>query len=67
MEKIIRMNQLVKILGISRSSIHRLQAQGDFVPKIRIGTRSVGYSVSINIQNLPGINIQKLPVVCTII
>lgn len=44
MEKIIRMNQLVKILGISRSSIHRLQAQGDFVPKIRIGTRAVGYS-----------------------
>lgn len=43
MEKIIRMNQLVKILGISRSSIHRLQTQGDFVPKIRIGTRSVGY------------------------
>ncbi|MBX9894558.1 MAG: AlpA family phage regulatory protein [Nitrosomonas sp.] len=40
------MNQLVKILGISRSSIHRLQAQGDFVPKIRIGTRSVGYSES---------------------
>ncbi|WP_371134362.1 helix-turn-helix transcriptional regulator [Nitrosomonas sp.] len=44
MTKIIRMNQLVKMLGVSRSSIHRFQAQGDFVPKIRIGTRSVGYS-----------------------
>ena len=44
MTKIIRMNGVVKMLGVSRSSIHRLQAQGDFVPKIRLGPRSVGYS-----------------------
>ncbi len=44
MTKLIRMNGLVKMLGVSRSSIHRLQARGDFVPKIRLGPRSVGYS-----------------------
>lgn len=44
MTKIIRMNQLVKRLGLSRSSIYRLRAQGDFVPAIRLGIRSVGYS-----------------------
>ncbi len=44
MTKIIRMNGLVNMLGISRSSIFRLEARGDFVPKIRIGPRAVGYS-----------------------
>ncbi len=44
MTKIIRMNQLMKQLGLSRSSIYRLRAQGDFVPVIRLGVRSVGYS-----------------------
>lgn len=44
MTKIIRMNGLVRKLKFSRSSIYRLQARGDFVPKIRLGTRSVGYS-----------------------
>lgn len=44
MARILRMNQLVKILGISRSSIFRLRARGDFVPAIHISTRCVGYS-----------------------
>ena len=44
MTKILRMNQLVKQLGLSRSSIYRLRAQGDFVPAIRLGVRSVGFS-----------------------
>lgn len=44
MTKIIRMNGLVNMLGVSRSSIIRLEARGDFVPKIRIGARAVGYS-----------------------
>lgn len=44
MTKIIRMNGLVKKLEFSRSSIYRLEARGDFVPKIRLGPRAVGYS-----------------------
>jgi len=44
MTKILRMNQLIKQLGLSRSSIYRLRAQGDFVPAICLGTRAVGYS-----------------------
>ena len=44
MKKIIRMNGLVNMLGFSRSSIYRLEARGDFVPKIRLGPRAVGYS-----------------------
>ena len=44
MTKILRMNQLIKQLGLSRSSIYSLRAQGDFVPAIRLGARAVGYS-----------------------
>lgn len=44
MERIIRMNQLINILGLSRSTIYRLRKEGMFVPHIQLGPRSVGYS-----------------------
>ncbi|MCP5274866.1 MAG: AlpA family phage regulatory protein [Burkholderiales bacterium] len=37
------MNQLIKILGLSRSSIYRLRQRNDFIPAIRLGPRSIGY------------------------
>lgn len=43
MKRVIRMNQLVEILGISRSTIHRLRRSGQFVRSVNLGPRSVGY------------------------
>ncbi|MCB1986523.1 MAG: AlpA family phage regulatory protein [Nitrosomonas sp.] len=43
MNRIVRMNQLIKILGLSRSSIYRLRQRNDFIPAIRLGPRSIGY------------------------
>jgi len=44
MNRIVRMNQLTKILGLSRSTIYRLRKLDDFIPAIRLGPRSIGYS-----------------------
>lgn len=41
--KIIRPNELTKLLGISKSTIWRFEKAGDFPKKINIGIKSVGY------------------------
>jgi len=42
---VIRMKELIKIVGLSRSYIHALQARGDFPSPIRLvkGGRATGY------------------------
>jgi prophage regulatory protein len=45
MKQVIRMSQLVQMLGVSKSTIHRLRKAGQFVQPITLGPRSVGYYV----------------------
>ena len=42
---VIRMKELIKIVGLSRSYIHALQARGEFPSPIRLvkGGRATGY------------------------
>jgi len=45
MERIIRIKELVQILGVSRSTIYRLRnktGETEFIPFIQLGPRSVG-------------------------
>ncbi len=41
--KILRINDIVKIFGISRATVYRLAEQPGFPRKIRLGARAVGY------------------------
>lgn len=43
MRRIIRMNQVPEKLGVSRSSIYRLIAGNEFVQKIQLSSRCVGF------------------------
>ncbi len=44
--KIIRLNEVVKRTGLSRSSVYNLIAAGKFVPKIQITERTIGFEES---------------------
>lgn len=43
MRRILRMKQVIEISGVSRSTIHRLQKKNEFVRKVNLGLRAVGY------------------------
>lgn len=43
MSQIIRLNDLLKKLGISRSTLWRLEKEGNFIPRVQISLRTVGY------------------------
>lgn len=43
MKKVIRMSQLPQYLSLSRSSIYRLIAEKEFVQKIQLSCRCVGF------------------------
>ncbi|WP_371134190.1 helix-turn-helix transcriptional regulator [Nitrosomonas sp.] len=37
------MHQVIHMSGLSRSTIHRLQKKNEFVRKVNLGLRAVGY------------------------
>ena len=40
---IVRMPELLRLTGISRSSVHRLRARGAFPKPVRLGPRAIGW------------------------
>jgi prophage regulatory protein len=47
LDPIIRIPLLTKILSISRTSIYRMVARGEFPPPIRLTSRSIGWRKSV--------------------
>jgi len=45
-ERIIRFPEISKMVGLSRSTIWRREASGDFPKRVRIGKNSVGWKFS---------------------
>ncbi|MCP5244783.1 MAG: AlpA family phage regulatory protein [Burkholderiales bacterium] len=43
MKKVLRMRDVIAKLGLSRSTIHRLQKAGQFVPAVQLSSRAVGF------------------------
>ncbi len=43
MRRVLRMQQVIQMSGLSRSTIHRLRKDKKFVRHINLGPRSVGY------------------------
>lgn len=43
MSQIIRLRGLLIKLGISRSTLWRLEKEGNFIPRVQISIRTVGY------------------------
>ena len=41
--KILRPNQVVDMLGLSRTTLWRLERKGLFPPRIQLGLRAVGW------------------------
>ena len=46
MKRVIRMKDVVKIVGLSRSTLWRLQKEGEFIDGVRLSANSVGYFAS---------------------
>lgn len=42
-EKILRIEEVTKIVGLSRSTIWRMETKGTFPARVPLGTRSVGW------------------------
>lgn len=47
MDRIIRMNELTSIVGLSRSTIYRLIQEGKFPKQIRLSIRTAGWRLSV--------------------
>ena len=45
-EKILRPKDLIKMLGISRTSLWRLEREGCFPKHLQLGVRSIGWKLS---------------------
>jgi predicted DNA-binding transcriptional regulator AlpA len=43
---VVRMHEAVKITSLSKSTLNAMTSQGLFVPKIQLGERACGYSLS---------------------
>jgi prophage regulatory protein len=43
MSQIVRLKELLVITGLSRTTIHRLEAGGQFVVRRKLGLRAVGW------------------------
>jgi len=46
LDKLVRVPQALEMLGISRSSLFRLEKSGALAPRVRIGRRSIAYRLS---------------------
>ena len=42
--KVLRLKDVIQIVGLSRSSIYALKASGDFPDSFMLGARAVGWS-----------------------
>ena len=42
--KVLRLKDVIQIVGLSRSSIYALKASGSFPKSFMLGTRAVGWS-----------------------
>lgn len=45
-DQILRLPEVLRIVGLSRSTVYRLAANGDFPQPIRLGRRSTGWRLS---------------------
>jgi prophage regulatory protein len=45
MSRLIRLPQVLEATGLSRSSIHRMEAAGQFPRRRQVGTRAVAWDV----------------------
>lgn len=45
-DRIIRIREVSRLVGLSRPSIYRMMREGDFPPAIRLGVNSVGWRAS---------------------
>lgn len=46
LDPIVRQKDLVNVVGLSRSTIYRLERQGMFPPSIKLGPRAKGWRLS---------------------
>lgn len=42
-QQIVRMNELLTILGVSRATINRIRAAGNFPKPVELGPNSIGF------------------------
>ena len=42
-EKLLKLEEVLQMCGLSRSSFYRLEAAGKFVPKVKVGENSTRY------------------------
>lgn len=42
--RILRLNEVIQLTGLSRSSIYSFMAQGSFPTPIKLGARAVGWN-----------------------
>lgn len=45
-DKIIRLNEVMDMTGLSRSTIYRMMEKGDFPKSTPLGERAIGWSMS---------------------
>jgi len=45
-DRIVRLNEVVTLVGVSRSQVYRLLGTGDFPAPKRLGPRSIGWRYS---------------------
>jgi prophage regulatory protein len=43
MEKILRLNEVIALTGLSRATIYEKQSSGEFPHSIKLGSRAVGW------------------------
>lgn len=43
MEKLLRFEQIVKLTGLSRTTLWRLEKQGQFPKRVKLSTRAVAW------------------------
>ncbi|MHB1643521.1 MAG: helix-turn-helix transcriptional regulator [Acidithiobacillus sp.] len=46
MDKIIRFPEVVDITGLSKATLYRMLREGQFVPRVQISERNVGFRQS---------------------
>lgn len=58
-QRIVRMDEAVLMIGLSRSTIYSMAASGQIPPPTRIGKRAVGWPVYVLNAYLHGLNKKK--------
>jgi prophage regulatory protein len=45
-DRLMRIPEVLEVTGLSRATVYKLVAQGDFPKKVKISTRAVGFRAS---------------------